>query len=192
MPRRADGRPYGSEVRQLTRDPAAWNQWLAEHAGDFDPGFRYRRGALYGPSPLFECLTSRVVPLELRRLAYEELVARYGCPEPFEPDDFVVDQIASLRRIAHWMQQNEARFEHSRGAFERAGLSYARFWSATAVPREIEDIVPAQYILAMLGCAFLIAAAIRRARHGPGPQSRTWLLVGGIFAAVSLWLFVRG
>jgi len=50
----------------------------------------------------------------------------------------------------------------------------------------------AKYILAGLGCAFLIAAAIRRLRHGPGPQARTWLLVGGIFAVVSLWLFTRG
>ena len=123
VPRRADGRPYGSEVRQLTRDPEAWNQWLAEHAQDFDPNLRYRRGDLYGPRPLFECLTGRVVPLELRRLADEELVARYRCPEPFDPDDFVADQVVSLRRIAHWMQQNEARFERSRGAFERAGMS---------------------------------------------------------------------
>jgi len=50
----------------------------------------------------------------------------------------------------------------------------------------------AKYILAVMAGVFLIAAAIRRARHGPGPQSRTWLLVGGIFAVVSLWLFVGG
>lgn len=123
VPRRADGRPYGSEVRQLTRDPAAWNQWLAEHAHDFDSNLRYRRGELYGPRQLFQCLTARAVPLELRRLAYEELVVRYRCPEPFEADDFVADQVASLRRIAHWLQRNEARFEHRRGAFERAGMS---------------------------------------------------------------------
>jgi NO-binding membrane sensor protein with MHYT domain len=51
--------------------------------------------------------------------------------------------------------------------------------------------VPAQYILAVLAAAFLIAGALRRMTGGPGPQARTWLLVGAIFAAVSLWLFTR-
>jgi hypothetical protein len=45
----------------------------------------------------------------------------------------------------------------------------------------------AKYILATLACVFLTAAALGSARRRP--QSRTWLLVGGIFAAVSLWLF---
>jgi hypothetical protein len=50
----------------------------------------------------------------------------------------------------------------------------------------------AKYILATLACVFLIAGAVGMARAGRRPQSRTWLLVGGIFAAVSLWLFGSG
>ena len=52
--------------------------------------------------------------------------------------------------------------------------------------------MPAHYILAVLGCGFLIAGAVRRLSGEHGPQSRTWLLVGAIFALVSLWLFTRG
>jgi len=45
--------------------------------------------------------------------------------------------------------------------------------------------MPAKYIIATLACVFVIAGILAR------PQSRAWLLVGGIFAAVSLWLFSR-
>jgi hypothetical protein len=48
--------------------------------------------------------------------------------------------------------------------------------------------VAAKYILGALAAVFLIAAATRGFR---GPQARTWLLVAGIFTAVSLWLFSR-
>lgn len=47
----------------------------------------------------------------------------------------------------------------------------------------------AKYIFALLAGIFLIASVLR---GRPGPQRRTWLLVGGIFALVSLWLFSRG
>lgn len=52
----------------------------------------------------------------------------------------------------------------------------------------------AKYILAVLSAAFLVAAALRVSRDAGKllPQSRTWLLVGVIFAAVSGWLFTRG
>jgi hypothetical protein len=51
----------------------------------------------------------------------------------------------------------------------------------------------AKYILALLSVVFLIAGARRLARDGQlHPQSRTWLLIGVIFAVVSGWLFVRG
>ena len=43
----------------------------------------------------------------------------------------------------------------------------------------------------MLGIAFLLAGISRRTTGSPAAQSRTWLLVGGIFAAVSTWLFFR-
>jgi hypothetical protein len=50
----------------------------------------------------------------------------------------------------------------------------------------------ARYILAALGALFLILAALGLVTGRPRPQTRTWLLVGGIFTLVSLWLFSRG
>jgi hypothetical protein len=52
----------------------------------------------------------------------------------------------------------------------------------------------AKYILALLSVAFLAAGARRLSRDAGKlhPQSRTWLLVGTIFAVVSTWLFARG
>jgi hypothetical protein len=54
--------------------------------------------------------------------------------------------------------------------------------------------VAAKYILAVLAVAFLAAAARRAARDGgiSHPQTKTWLLIGVIFAAVSAWLFFQG
>ena len=51
----------------------------------------------------------------------------------------------------------------------------------------------AKYILAVLAAAFLAAAAWQRARAGAAPdlKSRTWSLIGVIFAVVSAWLFYR-
>ncbi|HVQ16106.1 MAG TPA: hypothetical protein VMS40_21040 [Vicinamibacterales bacterium] len=51
-----------------------------------------------------------------------------------------------------------------------------------------------KYILAALSVVFLILAVSRMARGGGAahPQSRTWLLIGVIFAAVSAWLFYQG
>jgi hypothetical protein len=49
----------------------------------------------------------------------------------------------------------------------------------------------AKYILAVLAAGFAIAGSLRLARDGgrAHPQSRTWLLIGAIFGAVSAWLF---
>lgn len=47
----------------------------------------------------------------------------------------------------------------------------------------------AKYILGVLGVVFLIVAGIRLARDGwkIGPASKTWLIIGVIFTAVSAW-----
>jgi len=50
--------------------------------------------------------------------------------------------------------------------------------------------VPAKYILAALAAGFLLVGTLRRLPRGPTSQSRTWLLIGAIFAAVSTWLFL--
>lgn len=52
----------------------------------------------------------------------------------------------------------------------------------------------AKYILAVLSVLFLSLAFMRTAQGGGNAhsQSRTWFLVGAIFAVVSAWLFYRG
>jgi|SRR5688572_12118866 len=119
VPTRADGRPYGSTIRRLTQDRALWDSWLREHAAEFHPDVRYRRGHPYSPRALLDCLLTDIAPAELRQLAAEELAVRYGCRVPFEADARVVDQLASLERIAQWTKHNEDRFAHSSGAFFR-------------------------------------------------------------------------
>ena len=59
---------------------------------------------------------------------------------------------------------------------------------------ELTAEVATKYILCGLAIAFLTAGGLRARRNGGtlNPQSRTWLLVGVIFAAVSGWLFIRG
>jgi hypothetical protein len=47
----------------------------------------------------------------------------------------------------------------------------------------------AKYILGPLAVIFLALGAMRGWRH---PEGRTWLLVGAIFAVVSVWLFQSG
>lgn len=51
--------------------------------------------------------------------------------------------------------------------------------------------MPAKYILAALAIVFLLAGAFGRIAGRPAAQSRTWLLVGTIFAIVSLFLFTQ-
>ena len=51
----------------------------------------------------------------------------------------------------------------------------------------------AKYILVVLAVLFLAAALMRLSRGGGvwHPQAKAWLLVSGIFFAVSGWLFLR-
>jgi hypothetical protein len=49
----------------------------------------------------------------------------------------------------------------------------------------------AKYILGAFAVVFLVAGAVRLVSGRRSAQARTWLLVGAIFAAASLWLFTR-
>jgi NO-binding membrane sensor protein with MHYT domain len=51
--------------------------------------------------------------------------------------------------------------------------------------------VRAKYILAAFACVFLLAGFSALASASRRRQARTWLIVGAIFAGVSLWLFSR-
>jgi hypothetical protein len=48
----------------------------------------------------------------------------------------------------------------------------------------------ARYIFSLLAAGFLIAFATSRWRGG-NPASRAWLIIGTIFALVSLFLFIQ-
>ena len=51
----------------------------------------------------------------------------------------------------------------------------------------------AKYVLAVVGAVFLATGILRACRLGAShPQARTWMLIGAIFGAVSVWLFTRG
>jgi hypothetical protein len=51
-----------------------------------------------------------------------------------------------------------------------------------------------KHILAAFAIAFWAAALLRLSRGGGirHPQTKTWLLISAIFAAVSAWLFSQG
>jgi len=49
----------------------------------------------------------------------------------------------------------------------------------------------AKYVLSVLAVVFLGCAALSL-RRPRGPAARAWLLVGAIFAAVSVWLWFGG
>jgi hypothetical protein len=99
-PRRTDGQPYGTKVRRVTRDPAVWDEWLQANASRFAAGHRYRRGDLYTPQVLLDCLWSETFPKSYRCWIGDELQIRYGIDLPFEPDLFVDQQQRVLRGAA--------------------------------------------------------------------------------------------
>ena len=51
----------------------------------------------------------------------------------------------------------------------------------------------AKYVLAVFAVFFIAAALLRLSRGGgmSHPQTKSWLLVGVVFAVVSAWLFSR-
>jgi hypothetical protein len=51
----------------------------------------------------------------------------------------------------------------------------------------------AAYILLGVGAVFLVAAGVRLKRDSGKlhPQSKTWLIIAGMFGAVGTWLLVR-
>lgn len=109
-PKRADGKPFGATVYRLSQDASLWHRWLSDHARDFDANVRYRRGSLYSLRSVYDCLLEPSTPHAWRRLAYEELVVRFGCEVPFEADWRVAEQRVALKHIESWVQATEAQF----------------------------------------------------------------------------------
>ena len=53
--------------------------------------------------------------------------------------------------------------------------------------------MPAKYILAIVCAVFLVLALVRFAKNRGRvqPASKTWFLIGGIFVAISIWLWMQ-
>lgn len=119
VPTRPDGQPFGITITRLSQKPEDWQKWWAENKSRFDPGIRYRNGKPYSPACLLENLESEKSPRQVRQLAYEELVIRYGIDFPFETDMFVAQQKQALAKYAEWIKANSSRFKE--GAWYFAG-----------------------------------------------------------------------
>jgi hypothetical protein len=54
----------------------------------------------------------------------------------------------------------------------------------------VKSMFDPKLIFAVLGPLFLLLGAVRCALAGRlAPQGKTWLLIGGIFSGVALWLW---
>ena len=107
----ADGRPFGTMVTRISRDTEAWSSWYKDNQARFDPNLRYRNGKPFSLQCLLENLESERSPHQVRRLAYDELVMRYGMDVAFETDMPLAHQRAALARIAEWVQINSGKFK---------------------------------------------------------------------------------
>jgi uncharacterized protein (TIGR02270 family) len=108
LPRRADGQPFGTTVKELITDAEVWNDWLDTHATQFDPQYRYRRGQPYSARTVLACLLDETVSNRMRQLAYEELCIRFGNDVPFDTDLPVRQQTRALRAIADRLTSRES------------------------------------------------------------------------------------
>jgi uncharacterized protein (TIGR02270 family) len=111
VPTRPDGQPFGSNVTQISVDPATWRAWLGEHKAQFDAKLRYRHGKPLSPAALLEALQAEHTPNRVRALICEELAVRYAARFPLEVDMRVREQRRHLAGIAQWMTQKARKFK---------------------------------------------------------------------------------
>ena len=111
MPDRGDGRPFGSTVTRLSRDPDEWSRWWDTNGGRFTPGVRYRNGGIFSPGGLIEMLTAEGTPHQLRQYCSEELATRYQNDFGFEVDMPVRRQLDKLAEAVTWRQTGSTGFE---------------------------------------------------------------------------------
>jgi len=116
VPVRPDGKPYGTTITRITQKPDDWRNWLRENGVRFKPHIRYRNGKPSSPVCLLENLESEKSPNKVRRLAYEEMVIRYGIDIPFETDMPVAQQKMVLAQFANWV--------HAKGSLFQEGTWY--------------------------------------------------------------------
>jgi hypothetical protein len=110
LPKRSDGKPFGTHVTQLSVNPATWRAWLTEHRAQFDARLRYRHGKPSGPAASLEALEDEHTPNRVRALICEELVVRFRAPIALEIDMPVREQRKHLAELAQWVQSNGQKF----------------------------------------------------------------------------------
>ena len=111
------GEEPGITINRISQKVEDWQKWWAENSSRFDPKIRYRNGKPYAPDCLLENLQSEKSPNIMRKLAYEELVIRYGIDFPFETDMQVVQQRQAIARYKEWIDANQNRFKPGKWYF---------------------------------------------------------------------------
>lgn len=111
------GEEPGTTINRLSQKPEDWQKWWVENKSRFNPGIRYRNGKPYSPACLLENLQSEKSPHQMRQLAYEELVIRYGIDFPFETDMLVSQQKQAIAKYAEWIKTNGSRFREGEWYF---------------------------------------------------------------------------
>ena len=110
-PKHPDGRPFGVNVKRSSRNPEEWRDWLEAHKSQFVAGQRYRLGKPFSLSTSVDTLVTPSFGRQVRSMAYEELVVRYGIDVPFEPEMRVEEQKKQINAIARICRLREASFE---------------------------------------------------------------------------------
>jgi len=109
-PKHVDGRPFGVNVKRVSQSQHDWRHWLEEHKMQFDASQRYRLGKPFSLSTLVDTLVSPSFGRQVRSMAYEELVIRYGIDIPFETEMRVGQQKRQINAIARLCRSRESSF----------------------------------------------------------------------------------
>ena len=117
VPKHPDGRPFGVAVRRPSQNAERWNSWLDTHKSRFDPAQRYRLGKLCSPATIVDTLAAAASPRNVRTLAYEELVIRYGIDARFDVDMRVEQQKDQINVLSRLCRAQAASIEAGRWHF---------------------------------------------------------------------------
>lgn len=105
------GEEPGITITRISRSREDWMLWWNKHKDHFNREIRYRSGKPYSPECLLDNIKSPISPDVVRRLAYDELVVRYGIDIPFETDMFVHQQLSVIDKYMDRLKGNPDGFE---------------------------------------------------------------------------------